>query len=156
IIPGDGRFIFPSVLHQAQSTLPRAAPPRFLALARSGRCRGERSGVPASELEGRVTPGEESQKYFSGFRRRERSTSVKQKTLSAQVVVLLTVLAHSANAITVFPFATNTDVAEVPSGFASSGTNALVTFLAGTNVSFQLISSNGTLVGPLTAIGESR
>jgi hypothetical protein len=61
----------------------------------------------------------------------------------------------SAQATTLFPIATNANVVEVASGGANSGTNGLGVILAGTNVCFQLISSNGTLIGPLTTIGSA-
>ena len=62
---------------------------------------------------------------------------------------------QAAAQIPVFPIATNTGTVEVPGGFATNGTNGLVAILAGTNICFQVVSSNGTLVGPLTVIGES-
>ncbi len=80
---------------------------------------------------------------------------MKQTSLLGQIVCLIAMLGNSANAITVFPLTTNTNLAEVPSGFASCGTNSLMAVLAGTNVCFQLISTNGTLIGPLTEIGVS-
>ncbi len=78
------------------------------------------------------------------------------KSFSLHCLLLTAVVCtnNSANATTVFPFASNANV--VPSGFAFSGTNGLVTILAGTNVCFQLVSTNGTLIGPLTSIGESQ
>jgi hypothetical protein len=45
---------------------------------------------------------------------------------------------------------------EVPGGFATSGTNSLVAILSGTNVCYQLVSSNGTLIGSLTTIGSGQ
>jgi hypothetical protein len=55
----------------------------------------------------------------------------------------------------VFPIATNPALVEFSDGIAFDGTNYLVGMLAGTNISAQFFSSNGTLIGPLVTIGQS-
>ena len=71
------------------------------------------------------------------------------------LVLVVAIFSSSAKATTIFPIATNSDVTEVAGGFATSGSNSVVGILAGTNVCYQLVSSNGTLIGPLVTIGKS-
>jgi hypothetical protein len=58
--------------------------------------------------------------------------------------------------IAVFPIATNAGVVNLSTAFATSGSNSLTALLSDTNVCFQLVSSNGTLIGPRTIIGSSQ
>ncbi|HWW03189.1 MAG TPA: hypothetical protein VNZ64_26040 [Candidatus Acidoferrum sp.] len=84
---------------------------------------------------------------------------VRQKAKSYQLIRIQTLFGalalaacvfNSAKATTIFPIATNA------ASFlaATSGTNYLAAILSGTNVCFQLLSTNGTSIGPLTAIGS--
>lgn len=61
----------------------------------------------------------------------------------------------SAKAATIFPIATNANVVESEFSCSTSGTNYLAAILSGTNVCFQLISSNGALIGSLVTNGPS-
>jgi hypothetical protein len=61
----------------------------------------------------------------------------------------------AAQGTTVFPIATNASLEELSGGIAGSGSNYLVSMLSGSNVCVQLVSTNGTLIGSLTTIGES-
>lgn len=70
------------------------------------------------------------------------------------MLALLTGINQAAAQIPVFPIATNASTVQVPGGFATSGSNSLAAILSGTNICFQLVSTNGTLIGPLTTIGS--
>ena len=61
----------------------------------------------------------------------------------------------AATGKTVFPIATNVSLFELSSGIAYDGTNYLVGMTVGTNVVGQLVSSNGTLVGPQIIVGSN-
>ncbi|HEY5233053.1 MAG TPA: hypothetical protein VIK35_05940 [Verrucomicrobiae bacterium] len=78
-----------------------------------------------------------------------------RKFLFCWLVLAVTILVNGAKATTTFPIATNPAVTEVAGGFATSGSNSIVSILAGTNVCYQLVSSNGTLIGSLVTIGKS-
>src|SRR6266851_4907765 len=62
---------------------------------------------------------------------------------------------NDAKASGIYPIATNAGVvlSGMDSGVATSGTNYLVSILAGTNVCVQLVSTSGTLIGPLLTVG---
>ena len=63
---------------------------------------------------------------------------------------------HQTNATTIFPIATNANIIEFGGGIASSGSNYLVGFFQNqTNPCVQLVSTNGSLIGPVLTIGES-
>lgn len=64
-------------------------------------------------------------------------------------LALATFVLNSAEATTIFPIATNV----VSFLAATSGTNYLAAGFSGTNVYSQLVSTNGTVIGPLTTIG---
>jgi len=63
---------------------------------------------------------------------------------------------QGASATSNFPIATNSSLVELNGGVASSGGNYLESLLSGTNVCIQLVSSNGTLMGSLTPLGQSK
>jgi hypothetical protein len=68
-------------------------------------------------------------------------------------ILMLACLVCSHHAVAqrpIYPMATNV----VWSAYATSGTNVLAAILSGTNVCYQLLSTNGTLVGPLAIIGQ--
>src|SRR6266566_1966786 len=75
-------------------------------------------------------------------------THIQNLFLALALLIVATSL--RAQAATIFPIATNS--ASFLAG--TSGTNYLAAILCGTNVCFQLISTNGTLTGPLTTIGS--
>lgn len=58
-----------------------------------------------------------------------------------------------AQSATVFPIATNPNLVEFGAGIAYDGSNFLVAMTVDTNVSVQLISSNGTLLGTPLNVG---
>ncbi|MHB8523174.1 MAG: hypothetical protein ACYDH9_20810 [Limisphaerales bacterium] len=60
---------------------------------------------------------------------------------------------HATN---VFPVATNESLVEFSGGIATSGSNYLVGILSGTNVSVQLVSTAGALLGPPVTLGTSK
>ena len=68
------------------------------------------------------------------------------------VFLLAACLFESAKATAIFPIAPNA------ASFlaATSGTNYLAVILSGTNVCYQLVSTNGTLIGSLTPIGSGQ
>jgi hypothetical protein len=57
---------------------------------------------------------------------------------------------------TVFPIATNTSLEELSGGIAASGSNYLVGYLSGTNECYQMVSTNGSLLGPVVTNGVSK
>lgn len=60
------------------------------------------------------------------------------------------------HAVANFPIATNADIIEFTGGIASSGSNYLAGFFQNqTNPCVQLVSTNGSLIGPVLTIGES-
>jgi len=61
----------------------------------------------------------------------------------------------AAQGTAVFPIATNTSVEELSGGIAASGSNYLVGYLSGTNICFQMVSTNGSLLGPVVTNGVS-
>ena len=64
--------------------------------------------------------------------------------------------ADAQGGTTVFPIATNTSVEELSGGIAASGSNYLVGYLSGTNECFQMVSTNGSLLGPVVTNGVSK
>jgi len=83
----------------------------------------------------------------------------KLQSLFIALALLAGVHQAAATGTTVFPIATNTAVITYGTGIAFDGTNYLVGLLTGTNssavtnVSVQLVSSNGALIGSQIAIG---
>ena len=79
------------------------------------------------------------------------------KIRRTNLLIMLAIFArlYGANATTIFPIATNANLVEIGSGYATIGSNGIAIILAGTNVCFQIGSTNGTLIGPLTVIGSS-
>jgi hypothetical protein len=80
------------------------------------------------------------------------------KTRIQNLLFTLAILAgvYQADAITIFPIATNTSLEELSGGIAASGSNYLVGYLLGTNVCSQLVSTNGTLLGSVVTNGVSK
>jgi hypothetical protein len=60
-----------------------------------------------------------------------------------------------AQATTIFPIVTNANLVELCVGGAFDGTNYLVVLESGTNLSVQLVSSNGTLIGSPINVGTN-
>lgn len=78
------------------------------------------------------------------------------KTQAFHLLVLVAAFFYSdAKATTIFPIATNQSLVEEISSLASSGSNYLMSFASGTNACFQLVSTNGTLLGSSVTNGPS-
>jgi hypothetical protein len=61
----------------------------------------------------------------------------------------------AAQGTAIFPIATNTSLEELSGGIAASGSNYLVGYLSGTNVCYQMVSTNGSLLGSVVTNGVS-
>lgn len=80
---------------------------------------------------------------------------MKIKIQNLFIALALFASLHRASATTIFPIATNASVVQFAQGAATSGSNYLIYVQSGTNVCFQLMSTNGSLTGSLTKVGES-
>lgn len=80
---------------------------------------------------------------------------MKTRIGSLFIVLAMFAAINQTNAVTVFPIATNASVEELCGGIAASGSNYLVGFLCGTNICYQLVSTNGSLIGLAVTNGPS-
>lgn len=71
------------------------------------------------------------------------------------ITLLILVSLFKTNAATVFPVATNSSMFEISRGVAFDGSNYLAGMVVGTNVTGQLISSNGALLGSPVMVGSN-
>ena len=62
---------------------------------------------------------------------------------------------QTANPFGIFPIATNPNVVQFGGGLTYDGTNYFAGFFAGTNICAQILSSNGTLIGPQIIVGSN-
>ncbi|HTX22678.1 MAG TPA: hypothetical protein VMD27_12595 [Candidatus Aquilonibacter sp.] len=81
---------------------------------------------------------------------------MKTKLRCLFIVLAILAGAFHTKATTIFPVATNANFAEMAGNIATSGSNYLVGIVQNQSDPFvQLVSSNGTLVGPLLNLGAS-
>src|SRR5436190_5688456 len=96
-----------------------------------------------------------------GCRRDIFNDTIRLLTSAATVHKLAILLAcatlgsvRHADALNVFPVATNSTLAEFGSGMAFDGTNYFVMMVSGTNLVGQLVSTNGASIGSQINIGS--
>ena len=85
---------------------------------------------------------------------------MKNKMIAALALTLLCAFNSRlsttfAQGATIYPIATSTSLEELSGGIAASGSNYLVGYLSGSNICFQMASTNGALLGSAVTIGTS-
>jgi hypothetical protein len=90
---------------------------------------------------------------LQGLMNRKHFMKHWMRKLAVSLITLAVI--RQINAAVIFPIATNASLVEISGGIAGSGSNYLASLLSGSNVCIQLVSTNGTLIGSLTTIGES-
>jgi hypothetical protein len=82
-------------------------------------------------------------------------TNLQLKPFSLALALAAAFFLNAARGSTVFPIATNVSVVEFGVAGAFDGTNHLLAVQSGTNLSAQLVSPNGTLIGSPTNFGKN-
>lgn len=62
---------------------------------------------------------------------------------------------QTVNPFGIFPIATDPNIVQFGGGLTYDGTNYIAGFVAGTNICAQILSSNGTLIGPQIIVGSN-